>query len=167
MKRGRKPLPKTSKIIRGTFRKYRDGKPVFTPPPVAVPKPPAGMNRWARAQWKKLAGELAEQGLLTSLDLVALQLCAEAYGTYVEAREAIYRPRDPETGKHIRRTLAQYLEGRNSQTAPELTAMRAAERAFRMYLSEFGLSPSARQRLAPPKTGDAGQDPMEKLLNEV
>ncbi len=160
-------MPKQAKILKGTFRKYRDDRPHLAPPLIrAVPKPPRGMTSWARARWKILAAELVEQDLLTTLDLGTLEICCGIYGIYAEARQAVYNPLDPATGKRRRRSLAEYLEGRSSQTSPELATMRAAERGYRQYLAEFGLSPSSRQRLTPPKSKDSGEDPMEALLRD-
>ena len=165
---GRPRKPRQAKIIQGTFRKDRNPGREPTPPVVPqVPKPPAGMNRWARRLWKEMAPELVEQDLLTTLDLAVLYLCCEAYGDYEEAKQAIFRPVDPKTGKRVRRSLQQYLQGRNSQTAPELAQKNRAWAIFKSYMTEFGLSPASRNRIHLPAKKEAGQDPMEKLLNEV
>ena len=182
---GRPRKPRQAKIIQGTFRKDRNPGREPTPPVVPqVPKPPAGMNRWARRLWKEMAPDLVEQDLLTTLDLAALYLCCEAYGDYEEAKQAIFRPMDPKTGKRVRRNLAQYLSGidpwmsiemlsplnlmglrRNSQTAPELAERNRAWTVFKAYMTEFGLSPASRNRIHLPGPKEAGQDPMEKLIH--
>ena len=184
---GKNRKPRKTKIIQGTFRKDRNPGHEPTPPVVAgPPKPPPGMNRWARALWKKLAQDLVDQQLLTTIDVATLQLTCEAYGDYQEAKQALFRPVNPQTGKRVRRSLEQYLSGvdpwmdtdefntsdfamvrRNSQTAPELAQRNRAWSIYKSYMAEFGLSPASRNRINLPERKEAGQDPMEKLLNEV
>lgn len=184
---GQNRKPRQAKIIQGTFRKDRNSGRESAPPIVSqIPKPPAGMNRWARRLWKELALELVEQDLLTTLDLAALQLTCEAYGDFQEAKQALFHPVDPRSGKRVRRSLEQYLSGldpwvdvrkldtsafinmrRNSQTAPELAQKNRAWAIFKSYMTEFGLSPASRNRISLPAKKEQGQSPMEKLLNEV
>lgn len=162
---GRPRKPRQIKIIHHTFRKDRNpGREPEPPPVAAVPKPPLGLNRWARQEWKRLAPDLVEQALLTSLDLTTLEIACRLYGLSREAEEAIYHPRDPQTGRRGRRTLQQYLAGRNSQTTPELATARSAWSLYRSYLVEFGLSPASRNRIHLPESKGAGEDPMEELL---
>jgi len=184
---GRPRKPRNTKIIQGTFRKDRNPGREPTPPIMPIiPKPPPGMNRWARRLWKDLVQDLVDQQLLSSVDLAALQLTCEAYGDYEESKQAIFRPLDPRTGRRTRRSLEQYLSGidpwmdieklsplnliglrRNSQTAPELTQRNRAWRMFKAYMIEFGLSPASRNRINLPTSKEPGQDPMEKILNEA
>lgn len=165
---GQNRKPRQAKIIQGTFRKDRNPNREPMPPVLpTAPKPPAGMNRWARRMWKELISELMNQNLATTIDLVTLELCCDAYGMYKEAKDAIFHPRDAKTGKRFRRTLAQYLLGRNSQTMPEMTTMKTGSQLFKAYMAEFGLSPASRNRINLPGPKDEGQDPMEKILNEM
>ena len=184
---GQNRKPRQAKILHGTFRKDRNPPREPTPPPVsAAPKPPAGMNRWARRLWKKLAPELTDQELLTTLDLATLELLCAAYGDWKEAEQAVFRPLNPLTGKRERRSLEQYHSGRdtwikvdeltadvvvslrrNSQTSPELAERNRAYATYRAYMPEFGLSPASRNRINLPARKEPGQDPMEKILNEA
>lgn len=165
---GQNRKPRNAKIIQGTFRKDRNpGREAMPSLMLQVPKPPAGMNRWARRLWKQLAEELVEQDLLTTVDLSTMELCCSAYGMYQEAKDAISHPRDPKTGKRSRRSLAEYLRERNSQTMPEMIAMKSGWQLYKTYMAEFGLSPASRNRINLPAKKEEGQSPMEKLLNEV
>ena len=162
---GQNRKPRQAKIIQGTFRTDRNPGREPTPPVVlTLPKPPAGMNRWARRLWKNLVQDLVDQQLLTSVDLTTLELTCEAYGQYKEAKEAVFRPLDPNTGRRARLSLAEYMRGRNSQTMPEYTAMTKAFAIYKSYLTEFGLSPASRNRIHLPVRKEAGEDPMERLL---
>lgn len=156
---GQNRKPRQSKIIQGTFRKDRN--PSQEPEPSIVqepPKPPSGLNRWARREWKRLAAELAEQGLLTIVDLAALEIACVAFGAHRECQDAIRKAGG----------LAKYLseEGANSHTRPLFSAMRHAWSTYKAYLGEFGLTPASRNRIEAPKREHTGEDIMERLWNE-
>jgi P27 family predicted phage terminase small subunit len=107
-----------------------------------------------------------DKGILTVVDLAALEICCAAYGEYRQAYDAVYRPRDPKTGRIVKRTLTQYMAGQNSQTTPEYTAMRQAWTAFKSYLMEFGLTPASRNRIELPEPEEPEKDPVERMFNE-
>ena len=166
MPSGRPRKPTKLKILHGTNRPDRN--PDHEPEPETlreIPKPPAGMNRWARALWKRVAAQLVDLKMLSELDLATLEMLCHAYGMFSECREAIYHPRDPETGKKHKRTLAQYLAGQNSQTTPELSAMKSAWQTYRAYMSGFGFDPASRNRINVPKPKAAGAGTMVRLLD--
>ena len=153
-------IPKRAKIIRGTFR--HDRNPENEPEPekcMIVPGAPSYLGTYAKALWKRVAGAMVESGILTTVDLPALELMCSAYEEFREAREAVYF-----TAKGKARTLRQYMRGKNSQTMPEYNALKSAFAAYKSYATEFGLTPSSRNRidLKPPKEPEA--DPMEALL---
>lgn len=160
--------PTQTKIIHGTFRK--DRAPKHEPQPervLGIPRPPAYLSKYAKKAWKALAGELVEKGILTVIDTLALEACCEAYGQYRLAHEAVFRPVDPETGKRGKRTFAEYMEGRNSQTMPEYTAMKGAWATFKSYLIEFGMTPASRTKLEISDKKGEETDPMERLFHEA
>ena len=65
--RGRKPLPSNVVRLRGNpgKRRLNDAEPR---PAAKTPSCPACLGDEARKEWKRLAKELAELGLLTGLD---------------------------------------------------------------------------------------------------
>jgi P27 family predicted phage terminase small subunit len=165
---GRSRKPTKMKLIHGTFRK--DRMPENEPEPerlIEVPRPPSYLTKYAKKLWKSLAAELVEHGILTKIDTAALEACCEAYGQYRAAHEAVFRPRDPETGKLMKRTLAEYMKGRNSQTMPEYTSMMKAFNTFKTYMIEFGLTPASRGRIDIPKSPEAETDTMKRLYHEA
>lgn len=167
-KGGHNKKPTQAKIIQGTFRKDRAPKKEPEPEKVSeVPKPPAYLSKYAKKAWKALAEELVKKGILTVIDNLALEVCCEAYGQYRLAYEAVFRPVDPKTGKRGKRTFAEYMRGRNSQTMPEYTSMKRAWATFKGYLTEFGLTPASRTKLEIAEPKGKGEDPMEKLWNEA
>ncbi|HUV64007.1 MAG TPA: phage terminase small subunit P27 family [Sedimentisphaerales bacterium] len=123
------------------------------------PKPPSGLNRWARREWKRLAAELQTQDLLTIMDLAALEIACVAFGVHRECMDAIKKAGG----------LSKYLSGKdaNSHTRPLFSAQRHAWITYKSYLTEFGLSPASRNRISLPARKESGQSPMRKLLNEV
>jgi P27 family predicted phage terminase small subunit len=155
---GQNRKPRQAKIVQGTFRKDRN--PGREPAPAlwpAPPRPPAGLNRWARREWKRLAAELQEQQLLTTVDLVALEICCTVFGVFKECADAIRKAGG----------LAKYLSGEdaNSHTRPLFSAQRHAWAGYKSYLTEFGLSPASRNRIEAPAKKTGGIDPMEWLLD--
>lgn len=164
--------PTERKIIDGTFRKDRAPENEPKPPPVfEPPKPLSHLNKWAKAKWRELAQQLFDDGLLTVLDTTTLEVLCVNYGIYRELHDAIHRPPELDeegnpTGRRRKRTLAEYMAGRNSQTMPEYTAMTKAFQTYKSLMAEFGLSPAARGRINVPKPAKQ-EDPMERLLNEA
>jgi P27 family predicted phage terminase small subunit len=163
---GRPKKPTQLKLIQGTFRKDRNSENEPEPEKVIeIPKPPSYLTKYAKKLWKVLTAELIEQEILTKVDIPALEACCEAYGR--AAHEAVFRPRDLETGKLMKRTLAEYMKGRNSQTMPEYTAMTKAFNTFKTYLIEFGLTPASRGRINIPKSPEEEADTMKRLYHEA
>lgn len=167
MSGGRPRKPSKVKIIQGTFRQDRNPANEPAPTPVSViRKPPPQLNRFAKKFWKAVVEELVETGVLTVVDWAAFEICCDSYGLYCEAKEAVYRPLDPETGKRQKRTLAEYLAGQNSQTIPELSAMNKGKDMFLKYANVLGLNPVARNRIDAPGRKSEEEDPMEGILND-
>jgi P27 family predicted phage terminase small subunit len=164
---GRPRKPTKQKIIQGTFRKDRAPKHEPEPEPVTeAPRPPSDLPSAGKKLWKKLAPELVAKGILTVVDLSALEILCFNYGIYKELNKAIRgKIEDPVTGKIRKRTYAEYMRGENSQTIPEYTAMRNAFSTFKSYMTEFGLSPSSRAKLDVPEPKEE-KDLMERLWNE-
>lgn len=164
---GHNRRPKQLKVIRGTFRGDRNPANEPDPTPVVdVPKPPTHFNRWSKKLWKTLVPKLMDTHLLTDVDLPTLEIACMQYGIYCELWEEIRRfITDRTTGRRRRQTIAEYLRGRNSQTAMEYTAMKQAFTTWKSYMAEFGLSPASRNRIDLPQQ-EGEEDPMEALLNE-
>ena len=165
---GRPKKPTITKLRDGTFRFDRASVNEPQPEKVSeIPKPPSYLTKYAKKLWKTLAAELVEKGILTIIDLPALETCCEAYGQYRAAHEAVFHPVDDKTGKRTKRTLAEYLKGRNSQTVPEYTAMTKAFNTFKAYLIEFGMTPASRSKLDISEVPDENIDPMQRLYHDA
>jgi P27 family predicted phage terminase small subunit len=161
---GHNKKPTILKLTHGTFREDRANE---KEPEVKAldetPKAPSHLNNFAKNKWKELAPVLAQTKVLSEADLTMLEALCEAYGQYREAQYAVYHYKDEETGKTKKRSLAQYMSGKNSQTMPEYTAMRQALSMVKTISAEFGLSPATRSRVNAIEEAEA-KDPMECLL---
>jgi len=100
----------------------------------------------AKEEWNRLAPQLYELGLLTSLDRAALAMYCDSYAEWVEASETLAREGSV-------RTTAR---GDIVKSVWITIEHRACERVLSLC-REFGLTPSARSRVVPvppPADGD-------------
>jgi P27 family predicted phage terminase small subunit len=149
---GRKPSPTHLKLVRGTARRDRINQAEAKPRMGAL-TPPAHLSARAKAAWKAVAPKLQRLGLLTELDNWALAAACEAYADLAAARAALkaagggltYESATP-TGVIVR-------------PRPELRMISDADRRFRQWLTEFGLTPAARSRVTadPPREEDPAE----------
>jgi phage terminase small subunit len=87
--RGRKPKPRSLKVLQGTFRKDRDRN---EPRPEHIaPSCPRWLPVEAKRKWHQLAPELFRLGLLTRLDSAAFSAFCVIYGRWRAAEEVIAR----------------------------------------------------------------------------
>lgn len=159
--------PRQRKIIEGTFRKDRN--PVNEPEPEKIqeaPKPPAHLGKYGKKKWKDLAGRLSEEGLLTVLDVEALEMLCEMYDQYRAAKDAVYQPLWSD-GKRRKRSLEEYLATHSFQTQTEYSAMNRHYAEYIKLLKEFGMSPAARNRVSVKEKKGQEVDPMEEMWNEA
>src|SRR5947207_11816997 len=86
--RGRKPKPTALKLLAGNPGKrrlnHREPKPQRE-----LPTCPSHLLPAAKAEWKRLARELYDLGVLTRLDRGALAGYCQAYGRWVEAEKKL------------------------------------------------------------------------------
>lgn len=152
--RGRKPKPTSLKLVTGNPGKRRIRKTEPKPKRV-IPSPPAHVSDRALLAWGALATRLDRLGLLTELDAFALEQLCENYSEIIELREDII-----DNGRF--QTVTTKSGDRMERARPAATMLADAERRFRGMMVEFGLTPSARTRVA--VTGDddnAQTDPAE------
>lgn len=102
----------------------------------ALPRCPAHLGDTARKEWRRLATPLHEAGILTLADRAALAAYCQAYARWVEAEEKL-----AETP-----TLLKTPNG-HVQQSPWLSVANKQLELMGRYMSELGLTPSARTRL--------------------
>jgi P27 family predicted phage terminase small subunit len=154
---GRPPKPTKLKILQGTFQKCRAKEEPKIESLLKVPRPPKSFkgdaHKRARAEWNRIAAELVDAGLLSNLDLVALECYCFAYERMLVAEEILV------------------LEGLTFTSPkgfimqrPEVSIASVARREVREFLTQFGMSPASRSRVAAKKTKEVERDEMEELL---
>lgn len=149
--RGRKPKPTHLKVLQGNpgGRPLPENEP--KPQPIAPPCPD-WLPDEARAKWKEIAPELERLGLLTSVDGAAFSMMLIHYAMAVEAAKLIDKEgivTEDERGLPRKHPLHQVLRDHST--------------SFRSYLSEFGLSPASRVRLALPGQNKDDDDDYEEF----
>lgn len=138
-KPGRRPIPTALKVVRGTQRKKQPAENAVLP--VERPERPAFLTGRAAEEWERLIPQLERQGLLSSLDGVALAVWCQAAADFAEAVEHVNQQ-----GPVL--TSAQGGQYQNPWCAIK---NRAADQ-IRRFSTEFGLTASARATLpAQPK----------------
>jgi len=163
---GRHRKPNEIHRLEGTYNVTEHGQELRVPTLNNYPAAPTHFNKWAKAEWKRVVPRLVELGLIGEFDLGILENGIEQYGIYKECIDAIYHfYEEDERGKQKRkkRSLREYLQGRTSQTAPELTLMRSAYDKYRDAMHSFGATPVQRSKLSEQKKSE--QDPMAALLS--
>ncbi len=133
---GRKPKPTAVKKLEGNpgHRPLPSNEPQYE---AASERAPTGMTAEARKFWHKLAEQVIEAGVLRSVDVPAFALMAEHYALAMRAIDEIAE--------------VDYLttEDRNGaqRKLPQLQVFRDNAAAYRMFATEFGLTPSSRARI--------------------
>lgn len=134
---GRKRKPPALRALTG-------GKAGASTPEVARLReldPPAFLSDRAAQHWPELAGLLAGLGIMVDSDRVALALLCEALAEWIEAGATI--------AQHGATYAATTEAGAVMHRAHPAVAQRAdAARRVQSLLSEFGMTPAARAKVA-------------------
>jgi P27 family predicted phage terminase small subunit len=148
--RGRKPLPSNVVRLRGNpgKRRLNDAEPRPAP---KVPACPACLGDNARKEWKRLAKELAELGLLTRLDRGLLAAYCQAHALWVEAVSSIERYG----------TMIKSPNGHPMQS-PYVAVVNKQVEIMGRIAAEFGMTPSSRSRIR--AGAPVPEDPFEHFL---
>jgi P27 family predicted phage terminase small subunit len=148
---GRPPRPAGLKLIEGRGKgKDTAGRQVKQTPGFVrlPPEAPAWLPPEARAEWERVVPELQRLELLKPIDRAALTSYCMAWDRLVTASAIV-----AVEGM----VLHDDRQGR-AQRHPALLTAEAASKELRAWCQEFGLTPSAEQRLGGAKAGDDGQD---------
>jgi P27 family predicted phage terminase small subunit len=156
--KGRKPLPNNVKALRGNpghrpFRAEPEAKKGKLPPV------PPWLDPIAKTEFKRIRGDLVDTGVLTVLDWSILAAYCAAFARWRRASAVIV--------KHGTTYKTCTAEGYPIiRKRPEVSIVKDAETAMRMFAGELGLSPSSRTRVKfdPPADDQAG-DAFRKFLS--
>jgi P27 family predicted phage terminase small subunit len=148
--RGRKPKPTALKLLEGNPGKRalnaREPKP--TPAQTSALTPRRFLDRYGREEWRRVVPELDRLGLLTAVDLAAVEIYCDLYAQWRRARV----------------TLRTGFRDKAGKRKPEAQVVKDTATLLRQYMVEFGLTPSSRARLevdepaAPPAAKPTGTD---------
>lgn len=103
----------------------------------SLPRCPAHLDTVAQKEWRRLATPMFEAGILTLADRAALAAYCQAYARWVEAEERL-----KETPALLK-TPSGYV-----QQSPWLTVANKQMELMARFMSELGLTPAARTRVA-------------------
>ena len=117
----------------------------------ALPRCPAHLSDTARREWRRLATPLHEAGILTLADRAVLAAYCQAYARWVEAEEHLAKT------PALLKTASGYV-----QQSPWLSIANKQMELMGRYMTELGLTPAARSRLAVPEGGGAAS-PITKI----
>jgi P27 family predicted phage terminase small subunit len=121
-----------------------------------IPECPEWLDDIARAEWNRVTPALHQTGLLTVLDHACLEAYCVLYSMFVRAAREI--------GESF---VYDYVEGKSLRLKrvkkPEVAIARDSMKQIRLFCAEFGLTASARGRMALP--GEQKDDIFEKFLD--
>lgn len=134
--RGRKPKPLEVRRLEGNPGKRALDASRMPQFDRALPRCPTHLNERARREWRRVVHELHNAGVVTKIDRTILAMYCTVYGRWENAEEMIAEQGAVITG----------AKGGVSQNPWLWTANRALEQ-LRRYLTELGMTPSARSRI--------------------
>jgi P27 family predicted phage terminase small subunit len=147
MKRGTKPTPTALKVLRGNpgKRKLPENEPQ---PKGKLPAAPSCLDQAARAAWKRLAAMLGPLGLATAHEREALASYCSAWSSFCRAENELKKkPYIDANGKAAGGYVIEAANG-TLMPSPWLAIRETAMRNLLKFGVEFGLTPSARTRVA-------------------
>lgn len=114
------------------------------PPSIVTVAPPPGLNRWAKAEFRRMVPVLRSMRVLTEADLAALVVYVVAYGALWEANS------------HLRRGGSVFVFNEKPMESPWVKIRDRALVNLLAVAREFGLTPVSRIRLGRPGAPPAG-----------
>lgn len=157
MTSGRKPTPTALKLVKGNPGKRALNKREAKVPQIK-PEAPPFLCPDGQKEWARIVDTLFIAGLLTSLDAAALGAYCASYGRWAQAERALRDAEQSEQGGLTVMTAT----GNVIQNALVGIANKAAADMVR-YAVEFGMTPSARSKVAA-HDPDAKPDPAQEFF---
>lgn len=118
----------------------------------ALPACPRWLSKAARAEWRRVAAELYDAGLLTTVDRAALAGYCVAFARWQEAEGVVTAK-----GMVVKTTNGNLIQN------PFLAIANRAMDDMRRFAAEFGMTPASRTRVVAADTG-AGELSLAELL---
>lgn len=140
MASGRKPLPSSVRLLTGMSGHHPLN--INEPKPEAVEitlPPPDHLSDEARMEWLRMVPVLIRHDMMRETDIAAFSVYCQAYGRWVRSERQLALHGDVITAKNGTQTISRYL----------VVSNRASDQ-MRQFLTEFGMTPSSRTRVAAP-----------------
>ena len=133
----------------GTYRKDRHGNRVELPPLTSLPSVSSTtLSDRAQEYYQQFGEVLVNQGILTDMDLIALEVLADRYATYKLSQEH----------------LNEYGHVFNGKQSPYVSIQREAYKEVISIMRDFGMTPVSRTRIKKTDTKIDEDDPLRKLM---
>lgn len=150
---GRKPKPTAVKALEGNPGKRslntNEPKPIKR-----APRCPPWLEEDAKKEWKRVAKQMEELGILTEIDMAAFAGYCQAYARWKEAEEFITQHGT------IVKTPSGYW-----QQVPQVSIAQTYLKIMNKFCEQFGLTPSSRSRIVTENIAVKENDAMEVLLS--
>lgn len=151
--RGRKPTPTAIKEPEGNpgKRALNEREPK---PQKKAPACPKWLENEAKKEWRRLARQMEQLGIMTQVDMAAFAGYCQAYARWKGAEEFITQHGS------IVKTPSGYW-----QQVPQVSIAQTYLKIMNKFAEQFGLTPSSRSRIiASSESGGSTVDEMEVLL---
>lgn len=125
-------------------------------PAKTIPPCPPGLSAESSAAWGRLSVLLHNLGVLTELDAMALERLCDCYAEILSCRRLIKK--NGRTYKTIGTTGSVVIKAN-----PAVGQLSDADRRFKGYLVEFGMTPAARTKVR--VEGEKEKDPLDEFFN--
>lgn len=160
---GRRPKPTHLKVVSGNPGKRALNKREPKPQKV-IPSCPEHLSTESKVAWGRLVTMLDRMGVLTEADALALERLCDCYAEILDCRRLIER--DGRTYSSVSTGKKEGDEPAVLVKANPAVAMLAdADRRFKGYLVEFGLTPAARSKVeVKGGDGDKQEDPLQEFF---
>ena len=157
---GRRPEPTHLKLVKGVTRRERVNRSEPAVPSGMPEKPARLTDATARSAWARFGRILLDMGVLTVADGAALERLCECYSQVCRLQ------RDLENHGHTCLSGVEtdkdgrIIPGTGMVRArPEAALLADADRRLRGYLTDFGLTPSARGKIHAAGSAEKSKDP--------
>lgn len=152
---GRRPTPTALSLVKGNPGKRpvnkREPKPAST-----GHKPPPHLTDTGRAAWRRLVQLLEGMGVMTDADELALERLCDTYCEIQKFRSQL-------TVEGETYTTTGTAGDKLIKAHPAQAMLADADRRFKSYLVEFGLTPAARSKVEVKRDGDES-DPLQEFF---
>lgn len=155
--KGRKNKPEDMKKLEGTKNPTRENKKKPEADP-NLPKPPQWLSESGKKAYRDLAKDLERMGVASKEDTHMLSIVCQAYGQLVELAEWLNK-----NGMVYETTTDRGATARKKNPEAELAIMK--EKFVTSKLTEFGLSPSSREKVSKVANSEESESGLSKLMN--